>query len=125
MAHVRGDDSGNEVAIQRSILEYLAYRGFFVWRTNNLPVFDTRYNRYRAFPKYAMRGLSDLCGVLPDGKFLAIEVKTKKGQASKWQDEFLQQVAAHGGVAFVARSIDDVVLGLADYAVHLADKDKL
>lgn len=59
-------------------------------------------------------GVSDILGVLPDGKFLAIEVKTPTGRVSDHQQKFIDKVNASGGVAFVARSLDDVLdtLGL-------------
>jgi hypothetical protein len=54
------------------------------------------------------KGASDLIGWLPDGKFLAIEVKTEKGRASPEQLKFIELVNAAGGVGFIARSGDDV-----------------
>jgi hypothetical protein len=50
------------------------------------------------------------------GKFLAIEVKNAKGRLSSHQEAFLNRVNEEGGIAFVARSVDDVIdnLGLRD-----------
>ena len=57
------------------------------------------------------KGVSDIIGIYK-GKFLAIEVKTEKGRLSKHQEEFLDHVVWNGGIAIVARSVDDVFEGL-------------
>lgn len=66
-----------------------------------------------------IKGSSDLIGfksvvITPDflgrtvAVFVAIEVKTARGRLTPEQDNFLQQVRRAGGIAFVARSIEDV-----------------
>jgi hypothetical protein len=59
-------------------------------------------------------GVPDIVGVLKDGRFLGIEVKTEKGVLSDHQSRFIENINAAGGLAFVARSVDDVIekLGL-------------
>ena len=39
----------------------------------------------------------------------AIEIKTKEGKISKEQEDFLKMWETFGGLAFVARSVDDVM----------------
>lgn len=47
------------------------------------------------------------------GRALAIEVKRSSGGVvSKIQEQFLNEWAAAGGIAFVACSVDDVIEGL-------------
>jgi len=53
--------------------------------------------------------------VLPDGKMLAIECKSLTGKTSEQQDTFLSAVNSRGGIAFVARGLDEVKEHLADY----------
>lgn len=57
--------------------------------------------------------MSDVIGIV-HGRFLAIEVKSPTGRVRPEQAAFLAEVARHGGLAFVARSCQDVVdkLGL-------------
>jgi hypothetical protein len=62
-------------------------------------------------PMSQPRGVSDIIGCW-NGRFLAIEVKTPGGRVSPDQEKFLEAVRRHGGIAFVARSIDDVIEGL-------------
>lgn len=48
----------------------------------------------------------DILGILPDGRFLAIEVKKdSKGKPSKGQIEFLSTINQSNGVGFVAFSL--------------------
>jgi ABC-type transporter MlaC component len=59
------------------------------------------------------RGISDLVGQLKTGQFLACEVKREGAALMDHQREFLNEVLRNGGVAFVARSIEDAKRGLA------------
>jgi hypothetical protein len=53
-------------------------------------------------------GSSDLIGLLgPQGRFVALEVKTPEGRVSEHQARFLARVREHGGIAAVVRSVDD------------------
>ena len=53
-------------------------------------------------------GLSDIIGQMTDGRFLAIECKSSTGRLTDDQAAFLDTVRRHGGVAFMARAVDDV-----------------
>ena len=57
-------------------------------------------------------GVSDILGILKDGRFLAIEVKSAKGRISPHQQLFLNEITARGGLAFVAKSVEEVVAQL-------------
>ena len=54
------------------------------------------------------KGVSDILGVLPGGRALAIEVKNSNGKATEHQRQFLEDVARAGGLSFIARSVEDV-----------------
>ena len=54
-------------------------------------------------------GLPDITGVLKDGRGFWIEVKTDKGRLSPHQERFIANINDAGGLAFVARSVDDVI----------------
>jgi hypothetical protein len=70
---------------------------------------STRYIRANT-----ARGMSDIMGVLRDGRTLAIEVKSRNGRMRPGQEEFLQTIRQAGGVAGVCRSVDDAVRLLGD-----------
>lgn len=59
-------------------------------------------------------GFSDLFGLVPGGRFFALEVKTDSGRVSDQQAKFLAAVERNGGLSGVARSPDDAlrILGL-------------
>ena len=99
-----------EADVQRQILGWLKYQRKYVpmfWRNNTGAVrLDKRFIRFGAV------GSSDILGILNDGRLLAIEVKSAKGKLTKYQKDFIDGVNSAGGVAFVARSIDDVAIGL-------------
>lgn len=56
------------------------------------------------------RGASDLIGVGPGGRFLALEAKTGAGRCTDDQAMFLELVRKRGGIAGVFRSVDEAVL---------------
>lgn len=101
-----------ESQVLRSVLQLLSLHKAVAWagRINSGAVFLTgeggssRYVRFNG-----MAGISDIIGQLVDGRFLAIECKRKGQKPTELQQGFLDQVARHGGVAFCARSADDVV----------------
>jgi hypothetical protein len=53
------------------------------------------------------KGMSDIMGVLKDGRTLAIEVKSATGRMRPGQEEFLATIRQAGGVAGVCRSVED------------------
>lgn len=54
-------------------------------------------------------GTSDLIGLLvPEGVFLAVEVKSATGRERPAQRMFRELITRSGGLAIVARSVDDV-----------------
>lgn len=54
-------------------------------------------------------GLSDVIGQTVSGRFLAVEVKRAGKFPTPDQVAFLERVQRHGGVAFVARGVVDVM----------------
>lgn len=56
---------------------------------------------------YTQAGVPDLL-VCYKGRFIAIEVKTDSNKTSSLQDINIQQIKEAGGIAFVARSLEEV-----------------
>jgi hypothetical protein len=59
------------------------------------------------------KGMSDIMGVMKDGRTLAIEVKSATGRMRPGQEEFLATIRQAGGVAGVCRSVEDAQALLA------------
>jgi penicillin-binding protein-related factor A (putative recombinase) len=98
-----------EKDIQQAILMYLqtVEDGYF-WRNNNGGVFDPTKKVYRLNRSiFTPKGISDILGIYKT-KMVAIEVKRPKCYATKEQKIFLKQIQDLGGIAFVARSVEDV-----------------
>ncbi|EXJ14758.1 VRR-NUC domain-containing protein [Imhoffiella purpurea] len=104
--------------IQGAILRYLAVDRRVAWakRFNTgahvVEGRDKQGKPKRRFIRYAFPGCADVLGQLASGHFLAIEVKRPGEQSSEEQAAFLSRVQEAGGLAILARSIDDVKRGL-------------
>jgi len=95
-----------ESNIQALIMLALSDSGCLVWRQNT-GVLPDRNGRLVRFGLCV--GSSDLIGLCPDGKFLAIECKTALGQPTTAQLNFIAAVIRQGGRAGVARSGSEAV----------------
>ena len=87
-----------ETEIQSQILTYLSFMGVEAWRNN--------VGR-RGGIRFGVKGMPDIEGCLPDGRYLGIEVKTAKGKLSEDQVRFHKRILRNNGVIFVARSLDE------------------
>jgi hypothetical protein len=65
---------------------------------------STRYIRANT-----AHGMSDIMGVLKDGRTLAIEVKRPGGKLEPHQQDFLGKITAAGGIAGLACSVEDAI----------------
>lgn len=90
-----------ETDIMRACMLALSEAGCLIWR-NNVGVLPDRTGVPIRFGLCV--GSSDLIGIAPDGRFLAVEVKTKTGRVRPEQQRFIDAVIAKGGIAGVARS---------------------
>lgn len=61
------------------------------------------------FVRFGWPGCSDVIGQMRDGRFLAVEVKSKTGRLHPDQAVFIEAVQSAGGLAFVARDCRDVI----------------
>lgn len=112
-----------ESVIQKEILGALLNDGYFVWRNNTVGIFDPTTKRRRYNNAFGSKnGVPDILGLLPDGRFLAIEVKSEKGKLSPAQEEFIAEVNKRGGHAFMARSLLETYQGLKAAGYNLTVK---
>lgn len=90
-----------ESDIQRLIMLALSEAGCLIWRNN----VGTLKNAAGIPIKFGLCvGSSDLIGITPGGKFLAVEIKTPTGKPTPEQTRFIEAVRARGGIAGIARS---------------------
>jgi len=98
-----------EGRIQLAVIKYLRAKGVLCWR-HEPNTYNHALGKHISNP-YAMKGVSDILGVMPDGtgRLLAVEIKTARGRQSSDQVLFQKRLEAAGGVYVLARSIDDVI----------------
>ena len=98
-----------ETALVKRIQIALALEGVKLFRNHVGALFDANGRMV----KYGLgTGSSDLIGWRPVGElgqFVAIEVKTETGVVSKDQELFIEAVNRDGGLAFVARSVEEAI----------------
>lgn len=99
----------SESLIVAQCLEWLALHRIFAWR-NNTGAYRTQAG---AFVRYGHPGSADIIGLLPDGRFLAVECKTATGRQRKAQQVFERMVTRSGGLYVLARSTADLERALA------------
>jgi penicillin-binding protein-related factor A (putative recombinase) len=109
-----------EQGIQAAILALLRAYRIFCWKNNTAGIYVQSRNTY--IPSHAP-GVADILGVLPGGRFLAVEVKSPKGRVSPHQQQFIDSINQAGGMAFVAHSIDEVQEHLHDYLRPHRERD--
>ena len=110
-----------EKDLQVQILELLHLAGITAWLTHKVGAY---------MHKPVIKGIADIVGIVKMGchshtgfgMFLAIEVKLPGRKATPDQLAFLEEVRLAGGIAFVAESIEDVILTLKENGVWQAEK---
>jgi penicillin-binding protein-related factor A (putative recombinase) len=112
-AGLRWCDVISEKTIERQIINYLWSQRILCTKIDTTGIYDEKKKTFRAQRGlFKRRGVSDIVGIYK-GRFLSIEVKSAKGRLSEEQSDWLYDVEEHGGIAIVARSVDDVVEALA------------
>ena len=101
-----------ETALVRACLDLLTFCGVLCWRNNTTGVYDPARKRFRTFQ--GRKGVSDILGVLPRGKFLAVECKVGKNKLSPEQELFLGDVERYGGIGLVVYELGDLESFLRD-----------
>lgn len=102
-----------EGAIVAACLEFLHYAGVTAWRNNSGAVKYKNASGASRFLRYGKVGSADIIGWMPDGRFLGVECKTTTGRLSEAQKVWLAELRKAGGVAVVARSVDDLIEAMA------------
>jgi hypothetical protein len=80
--------------------------------------FNVHTNSYYKNPRL-LSGVADIIGLLPDGRFLAIECKTGKNKQTSSQIEFQRGIEANHGVYFLAYQLEDaeIILNIPHHSV--------
>jgi hypothetical protein len=107
-----------EGAVKTAICYYLLTQKGKVrifWINASTGIYDPSRGIFRANKSpFQIKGVADILGMLSNGRFLAIEVKSKKGRLSPEQKIFLEEINAGGGIGILARSVEDVECALKE-----------
>ncbi len=89
-----------ETDIQADALDYLEMRGVFCWRNNT---------GARGRVKYGKLGSPDIIGIMPNGRFIGVELKKPKGRGlSDNQERFHKDALRNNAVIIVVRSAEEL-----------------
>ena len=103
-----------EAQVQDAILRYLAVERRVVWsaRMNSGKGKLLRPDGSQTWIRFGFAGCPDIMGQLTDGRYLAIECKRAGGRVRPEQRAHISLATAHGAVAMIARSVDEVQAAL-------------
>lgn len=99
-----------EADVLHSCLKTLSAFGIFAWRNNNMGVRRSRAGK--DFYTFAgLRGVSDIVGVLPDGRILCVECKAtgKLKSQSPEQKQFQEDIERNGGEYLLVDSYETII----------------
>jgi hypothetical protein len=98
------------------IFNFLKSIGIFCWKADRVGIYDPLRKSFRKnHNPNRIKGVSDIIGIAPGGRLLAIEVKAPKGKLTDDQRKFLVSVQDAGGIAFISRSVKQTATELAKF----------
>jgi hypothetical protein len=97
-----------EADIQKQASDYLKLKGWIIFKHRNVGIYKHATNRYIPLP-FGEKGISDLIGCSPKGRFGAFEIKKPGGRPSPEQIDFLRRINEKGGIGVLAYSLDDII----------------
>jgi hypothetical protein len=102
-----------ESDLVKACLQLLKLRGVYCWRQNSgAAVFGQGKARRFVQMTRGVQGVSDILGILPGGRFLAVEAKRPGNWPTAHQEAFLDAVRAQGGVALVVHDVGELAAAL-------------
>jgi len=99
-----------ERAIQKACLTWLRGHGAMVAVTDA----GAAYRAGAFFGDAIPAGWPDITGLLPSGRFIGVECKSKRGRQSPAQEAMQNEIRKRNGIYILARSVEDVQNGIGD-----------
>lgn len=97
--------------LTKQILNFLFLEGVFAWRNSVGAASGTYVTKdgevKQRFMRMGLPGSSDIIGIMPGGKFLAVEVKVGRDRLRPEQEGFLENVRRLGGTALVVKTYEE------------------
>lgn len=100
----------SETKVVSACLDLLAKKRIMAWRNNTgaTKIGD-------CYVSFGSKGSSDIVGVLPSGRFLAIECKFGKGRQSPDQKIFQKMIEKNNGLYILVYSVDELERNLVEH----------
>ena len=98
-----------ESALYPAMLDLMIRVNIYAWRNN---VGAARLKGF--YVRFSKKGSADFIGLLPDGRFLAVEAKTPDGELSDDQKGFRHEVERRHGVYITAVSLEELASKLRE-----------
>lgn len=92
-----------ENEVKNACLRWLKDRDIYAWRNNTGMVWSGNHPI-----RFGLVGSADIIGLLPDGRFLAVECKSKTGKQSDVQKRFQENIEQNHGVYVLAYGVEDL-----------------
>ena len=105
-----------ETQIVAACLRLLQLSGIFAWRNNTGAARVIGKGGKTRPMRFGYVGSADILGVLPGGRFLAVECKKGKGKQTEAQADFERRITEAGGVYWLVRSMDETEAKLDEWA---------
>lgn len=100
--------------LTKAAIQLLTFRGFIVWRNNNVAVYDRKIGGFRS--NSTKLGVPDIIGYQrKTGRAIYVEIKTGKDRLTDEQRAFLIEALKNGCIAFECRSVEDITRRLKQY----------
>lgn len=99
-----------EQAVQKAVLLWLRAQGALVAVTDA----GAAYRAGAFFGDAIPAGWPDITGLLPNGRFIGVECKSKRGRQSQMQKAMEWEIRERNGIYILARCVDDVQNGIAN-----------
>ena len=98
-----------EEIIQEGILSFLEIAPGYYYRQKTVGTFSKEVGKYLLNPQHTT-GVSDILGIYPDGRFVAIEVKTPENKKRpEEQVKFVNNINRNNGIALFATSKEEIM----------------
>jgi len=91
--------------LTNNVIDYIFRQGGYAWRASSVGVFDSKQQHFRAAAK---KGVADVLACY-HGHLVAVEIKIGKDHLSDEQQGFIENVKHYGGIAFVAKDLEDFI----------------
>lgn len=111
----RPPNAPRESDIQRAVMDYLAVRGFRVFRRNVMGIVPMRKG---GAVRVGIKGMSDLYGWYRlTGRHIEVEVKRPENPLTTFQTSWLMNARTDGVIAFAVHSVEECAERLREFGI--------